>query len=152
MHLASHLYHVSALACKGFEKFRSGLKEIQPETSRATGGKTPNGLIPAQLTSAVFPQKNTWRLNTEQRPPLITWVRAWSQSSAHQASETPRTWLVGSCVQIRSCAAALGRDEGSFRQGPHTQDAPLFGAVNLNFSGGQPRSDTQSKTPSEEKP
>lgn len=43
MHLAFHLDHVSALACKGSEKFRSGLKETEPETSRETGGKALNG-------------------------------------------------------------------------------------------------------------
>lgn len=39
MHLALHLYHVSALAFTGLEKFRSALKETQARTSRAAGGK-----------------------------------------------------------------------------------------------------------------
>lgn len=60
MHLAFHLYHVSALACESFEKFRSGPKEIQPETSRATGGKTLNEGWSDSCTADLsgFPSKN----------------------------------------------------------------------------------------------
>lgn len=62
MHLALHLYHVSALACRGLEKFRSALRETQVGTSRTAGKKKQkqkrwkkNWLIfVVELTSAFF--------------------------------------------------------------------------------------------------
>lgn len=57
MRLALHLYHVSALALRGFEKFRSALREMQGRTSRPAGVENwmKNRLIfTAELSSAFF--------------------------------------------------------------------------------------------------
>ena len=64
MCLALHLYHVSALALRGLEKFRSALREMQERTSRAAGVRRwmKNRLIfMVELTSAFF-KKSTWQI------------------------------------------------------------------------------------------
>lgn len=69
MRLALHLYHVSALALRGLEKFGSALREMLQRTSRAAGVRRwmKNRLIfMAELTSAFFffffVQKPTWQI------------------------------------------------------------------------------------------